>query len=45
MFIRMADDACFDDQGPDIHNAKAAQDAWQRTIQFFAKTLCDEALQ
>ncbi len=34
-----ADHAFFNDQRPDVHNAKAAEDAWMRTIQFFAKNL------
>ncbi|MGH9969124.1 MAG: dienelactone hydrolase family protein, partial [Pyrinomonadaceae bacterium] len=33
------DHAFFNDQRPDVYNAKAAQDAWQRVIQFFAKHL------
>ncbi len=33
------DHAFFNDQRPDVYNAKAAEDAWQRTIQFFAKHL------
>jgi len=34
-----ADHAFFNDQRPDVYNAKAAADAWQRTIEFFAKHL------
>jgi len=34
-----ADHAFFNDQRPDVYNAKAAEDAWKRTIQFFAKNL------
>ena len=34
-----ADHAFFNDQRPDVYNAKAAEDAWQRTIEFFAKHL------
>jgi len=33
------DHAFFNDQRPDVYNAKAAEDAWKRTIQFFAKNL------
>ena len=34
-----ADHAFFNDQRPDVYNPKAAADAWQRTIEFFAKHL------
>ncbi len=34
-----ADHAFFNDQRPEVYNAKAAEDAWRRTIQFFAKHL------
>jgi len=33
------DHAFFNDQRPDVYNARAAQDAWQRVLQFFAKHL------
>jgi carboxymethylenebutenolidase len=33
------DHAFFNDQRPDVYNAKAAEDAWQRTIEFFARHL------
>jgi carboxymethylenebutenolidase len=33
------DHAFFNDQRPDVYNPKAAQDAWRRVIQFFAKYL------
>ena len=31
--------AFFNDQRPEVYNAKAAEDAWKRTIEFFAKVL------
>jgi dienelactone hydrolase len=31
--------AFFNDQRSDVYNPKAAQDAWRRVIQFFAKHL------
>ena len=34
-----ADHAFFNDQRPDVYNARAAEDAWGRTIGFFAKHL------
>lgn len=34
-----ADHAFFNDQRPEVYNEKAAQDAWRRMIQFFAKHL------
>ena len=34
-----ADHAFFNDQRPDVYNPKAAEDAWRRVIQFFAKHL------
>jgi len=33
------DHAFFNDQRPDVYNPKAAEDAWRRVIQFFAKHL------
>jgi carboxymethylenebutenolidase len=33
------DHAFFNDQRPDVYNAQAAEDAWQRTLQFLAKHL------
>jgi carboxymethylenebutenolidase len=33
------DHAFFNDQRPDVHKPKAAEDAWRRVIQFFAKYL------
>jgi carboxymethylenebutenolidase len=33
------DHAFFNDQRPDVYNPKAAEDAWKRVIQFFAKHL------
>jgi carboxymethylenebutenolidase len=33
------DHAFFNDQRPDVYNPKAAEDAWRRVIQFFAKYL------
>ncbi|HEX9543916.1 MAG TPA: alpha/beta family hydrolase [Pyrinomonadaceae bacterium] len=33
------DHAFFNDQRPDVYNPRAAQDAWRRVIQFFAKHL------
>ena len=33
------DHAFFNDQRPDVYNAKAAEDAWRRVIQFFANHL------
>ena len=34
-----ADHAFFNDTRPDVYNARAAGDAWRRTIEFFAKNL------
>lgn len=34
-----ADHAFFNDQRPEVYNAKAAEDAWRRTIEFFARHL------
>ena len=34
-----ADHAFFNDQRPEVYNAKAAEDAWRRTIEFFARNL------
>jgi carboxymethylenebutenolidase len=33
------DHAFFNDQRPEVYNSRAAQDAWQRVLQFFAKNL------
>jgi len=33
------DHAFFNDQRPDVHNSRAAEDAWQRVIRFFAQHL------
>jgi carboxymethylenebutenolidase len=33
------DHAFFNDQRPEVYNAEAARDAWQRVLQFFAKNL------
>lgn len=33
------DHAFFNDQRPEVYNAAAAQDAWQRTLEFFSKHL------
>jgi len=34
-----ADHAFFNDQRPEVYNARAAEDAWRRMLQFFAKNL------
>ena len=34
-----ADHAFFNDTRPDVYNARAAGDAWRRTVEFFAKNL------
>ena len=33
------DHAFFNDQRPEVYNARAAEDAWRRVLQFFAKNL------
>ena len=33
------DHAFFYDQRPEVYNARAAEDAWRRMLQFFAKNL------